>query len=88
METDLQGHTKSLAQDRGSLGQGKGSHGMLSQGKERAQFTTGPAKVRRDTLGWKDSTVQEVSHELHRQIPDHRGEPDPQPKEIPEWLGN
>lgn len=33
METDLQGHTKSLAQDTGSLGQGKGSHGMLSQWK-------------------------------------------------------
>lgn len=89
METDLQGHTKSLAQDTGSLGQGKGSHGMLSQQKkERAQFTIGPAKVRRDMLGWKDSTVQEISHELRRQIPDHRGEPDPQSKEIPEWLGN
>lgn len=88
METDFQGHTKSLAPDTGSLGQGKGSRGMLSQQKNRAQFTAGPGKVRRDMLGWKNSTVQEISHELHRQIPDHRGEPDPQPKEIPDRLGN
>lgn len=33
METDLQGHTKSLAQDTGSLGQRKGSHDMLLQWK-------------------------------------------------------
>lgn len=33
METDFQGHTKSLAPDTGSLGQGKGSRGMLSQQK-------------------------------------------------------
>lgn len=88
METDLQGHTKSLAQDTGSLGQGKEVMACFHSEKERAQFTKGLAKVRRDMLGWKDSIVQEISHELCRQIPDHRGEPDPQPKEIPEWLGN
>lgn len=70
------------------LGRGKEVMACFHSEKERAQFTVGPAKVRRDMLGWKDSAVQEISHELCRQIPDHRGEPDPQPKEIPEWLGN
>ena len=70
------------------LGRGKEVMAYFHSKKERAQFTTGPAKVRRDMLGWKDSTVQEISRELCRQIPDYRGEPDPQPKEIPEWLGN
>lgn len=41
METDLRGHTKSLAQDTGSLGQGKGSHGMLSQWKREGPVYCG-----------------------------------------------
>lgn len=42
------------------MGRGKEVMACFHSEKERAQFTTGPAKVRRDTLGWKDSTVQEV----------------------------
>lgn len=70
------------------LGRGKEVMTCFHSEKEKIQFTTGPVQVRRDMLGWKDSMVQEISHELHRQIPDHRGKPDPQPKEILEWLGN
>lgn len=62
------------------LGRGKEVMACFHSEKEKAQFTVGPGKVRRNMLGWKDSAVQEISHELHRQIPDHQGEPDPQPK--------
>lgn len=84
----LQGHTKSLAQDTGSLGQGKGSHGMLSQRKREGPVYYRTSQGQKRHTGLERLHSSGSSHELCRQIPDHRGEPDPQPKEIPKWLGN
>lgn len=70
------------------LGRGKEVMTCFHSEKEKTQFTTGSVKVRRDMLDWKDSMVQEISHDLCRQIPHHQGKPDPQPKEILVWLGN
>lgn len=51
MEADLQGHTKSLAQDTGSLGQGKGSHGMLSQQKREGPVYYGTSQGQKRHAG-------------------------------------
>lgn len=51
MEIDLQGHTKSLAQDTGSLGQGKESHSMLSQRKREDPVYYGTSQGQKKHAG-------------------------------------